>query len=96
MASRQESVQKAMPAACEMNISDLMSMVQEDFGLTSRERQLVGLVSAGYSNKELAHNLGISENTVKHHITSIFDKLGVINRLELVLFALHRGLTVQA
>jgi DNA-binding NarL/FixJ family response regulator len=47
---------------------------------------------AGYTNKDLARELGISENTAKHHLTNIFDKLGVSNRLELVLYAVDHGL----
>ncbi len=56
------------------------------FGLTSRELQVVEAVVAGYTNKEIADRLMISQNTAKHHLSSIFDKLGVSNRLELALF----------
>ena len=56
------------------------------FGLTSRELQVVQAVVAGYTNKEIAARLGTSQNTAKHHLSSIFDKLGVSNRLELALF----------
>jgi DNA-binding NarL/FixJ family response regulator len=63
-----------------------------DFGLTSREMQVIKLISSGYTNKDLAKQLGITENTAKHHVTNIFDKLGVSNRMELVLFALEHRL----
>jgi two-component system, NarL family, nitrate/nitrite response regulator NarL len=56
------------------------------FGLTSRELQVVEAVVGGYTNKEIADRLAISQNTAKHHLSSIFDKLGVSNRLELALF----------
>jgi len=56
---------------------------------TAREREVLTLVVAGYTNKDLAQKLSISEDTVKHHLTSIFDKTGVSNRLELALFAIH-------
>jgi two-component system, NarL family, nitrate/nitrite response regulator NarL len=56
------------------------------FGLTSRELQVVEAVVSGYTNKEIAERLAISQNTAKHHLSSIFDKLGVSNRLELALF----------
>jgi two-component system nitrate/nitrite response regulator NarL len=62
------------------------------FGLTKRELEIVAVVVAGYTNKEIARKLAISEDTVKHHVTNIFDKLGVYNRLELTLFAIHNGL----
>jgi DNA-binding NarL/FixJ family response regulator len=62
---------------------------RSDFGLTAREIEIVGAVVAAYSNKETAERLQISEKTVKHHLTNIFDKLGVSNRLELALLAVH-------
>jgi DNA-binding NarL/FixJ family response regulator len=52
----------------------------------------VRAVVAGQSNKEIARQFGITEDTVKHHLTSIFDKVGTSNRLELALFAIHHGL----
>jgi two-component system, NarL family, nitrate/nitrite response regulator NarL len=65
---------------------------QKDFGLTVREMEIARAVVSGYSNKEIANRHGISEQTVKHHITNIFDKLGVFNRLELTLFVFHHNL----
>ena len=47
---------------------------------------MVQAVVGGYTNKEIAEKLAISQNTTKHHLSSIFDKLGVSNRLELALF----------
>ena len=64
----------------------------KNFGLTPREMEIVRAVVSGYANKEIAGQLSISEQTVKHHITSIFDKLGVYNRLELTLFVFHHGI----
>ena len=65
---------------------------KRNFGLSSRELEVIALIVAGYTNKDLAQKLGISENTAKHHLTNIFDKLGVSNRLELVLYAVDNGL----
>jgi two-component system, NarL family, nitrate/nitrite response regulator NarL len=65
----------------------------KDFGLTPRELQIVALVVAGYSNPDIAQRCSISEQTVKHHVSNIFDKLGVSNRLELALFAVSHRLT---
>ena len=56
--------------------------------LTQRERELVALVAAGASNKEIAERLSIAERTVKAHLTSIFRKLGVSSRLHLAVYAL--------
>lgn len=67
-----------------------------DFGLTTRELQVVAAVVAASSNKEIAVKFAISEKTVKHHLTNIFDKLGVSSRLELALFALHHQLPLPA
>jgi DNA-binding NarL/FixJ family response regulator len=55
--------------------------------LTTRERQVVAAVAEGLSNKDIAARLSLSEDTVKHHLTSIFDKLGVSTRLELAVYA---------
>ena len=61
------------------------------FGLTPREMEMVAAVVAGCSNREIAQQLSISAKTVKHHLTNIFEKLGLSNRLELALFAVqHR------
>ena len=62
------------------------------FGLTRRELQVLREVVAGYTNKEIAERIQISENTVKAHLTHIFDKLGASNRVELALFAAHHRL----
>ncbi len=56
--------------------------------LTQREQQVVGLVAEGISNREIARQLAITENTVKKSLLRIYDKLGVSNRVELVLYAL--------
>ena len=50
------------------------------------------MVAAGCSNKEIAGQCGISAQTIKHHLTRMFDKLGVSNRLELAMIATERGL----
>ncbi len=62
---------------------------RKHFGLTPREREIIAVVLEGQSNAEIATKFAISEKTVKHHMTNIFDKIGVSNRLELALFALH-------
>lgn len=60
--------------------------------LTSRERQVIELVCAGLPNKQIGQRLNISEITVRHHLTSIFDKLGCESRLELVIYAYRNEL----
>jgi DNA-binding NarL/FixJ family response regulator len=59
--------------------------------LTSREEQVVALVTDGLSNRDVANELGLSEHTVKKYLFRIFEKLGISSRVELVLYALHNG-----
>jgi len=63
------------------------------FCLTRHETEIIAFIEGGYTNKEIAKKFGVSEHTVKHHLTAIFDKLGVSNRLELVLFSIDHHLT---
>jgi two-component system nitrate/nitrite response regulator NarL len=65
---------------------------RERFGLTARELEITSAVVGGLSNKEIAKQFSLSEDTVKHHLTNIFDKVGASNRLELALFAVHHRL----
>ena len=67
----------------------------QTFALTDREHDIVKVIVAGYSNREIARTFAISEDTVKHHLTNIFDKTGASTRLELALFALHHRLVEQ-
>ena len=60
--------------------------------LTRRERGIVAAIVQGASNKDISEQFGLRESTVKNHLTHIFDKLGVANRLELALFAVHHNL----
>lgn len=62
------------------------------YSLTLRELEIVSGVVAAMSNKEIAGYFKIAEDTVKHHMTNIFDKLGVSTRLELALFAVNHHL----
>ena len=56
-------------------------------GLTEREREIIKLLRQGLSNKDIAHALSISDSTVRHHLTNIFDKVGVPNRQKLLVHA---------
>ncbi len=59
--------------------------------LTSREKQVVALVADGLTNRSVATELGLSEHTVKKYLFRIFEKLGISNRVELVLYAVQHG-----
>jgi DNA-binding NarL/FixJ family response regulator len=82
-------------------VTDLVQELRNDatrqsdvrrFSLTPRERQVVSAVAAGLTNRDIAAQLSVAEDTVKHHLSNVFDKVGVSNRLELALFAIEHGL----
>jgi DNA-binding NarL/FixJ family response regulator len=60
--------------------------------LTLREREVIKLVGEGRKNKQIAERLYISETTVTHHLSSVFSKLEVSDRLELIIYAFRHGL----
>jgi DNA-binding NarL/FixJ family response regulator len=64
--------------------------------LSQREREIIVLIAQGYKNKEIAEKMFITEQTVKNHLHNIFDKLGVSDRLELALYAIHNSLHLKA
>lgn len=64
--------------------------------LTDRERDVICLIGEGMKNKDIADSLFISESTVRHHLTSVYDKLGVSDRLELVIYAFKHDLVELA
>lgn len=68
------------------------SAPERPYNLTPRELDIIRAIVAGDTNKEIAERLSISVQTVKHHLTSIFDKTGVSSRLELALFAVGQKL----
>jgi DNA-binding NarL/FixJ family response regulator len=68
----------------------------ERYGLTRREMQMVAAIVEGSSNREIAQKFNVREDTVKHHLTSIFSKLGVSTRLGLALFAIEHRLVPKS
>lgn len=65
---------------------------RKSYGLTPRELDVVGSIVEGCSNRDIAKQFGLSEETVKRHLSNIFDKTGVSTRLELALFAIAHHL----
>jgi two-component system nitrate/nitrite response regulator NarL len=63
--------------------------------LSQREREIIVLIAQGYKNKEIAEKMFITEQTVKNHLHNVFDKLGVSDRLELALYAIHNSLHLR-
>jgi two-component system, NarL family, nitrate/nitrite response regulator NarL len=80
------------PMAQQMPVASTAPRERERSPLSQREREIVALVAQGFKNKEMAEKMFISEQTVKNHLHNIFDKLGVSDRLELALYAIHNNL----
>ncbi len=86
------------------SVSDLVRIIREltaipeqgtrkrSYNLTPRELDIISAIVDGFTNKDIADKFAIAEQTVKHHLGNIFDKLGVSNRLELALFAVNHHL----
>lgn len=90
------------------SVSDLVRIVRDltaipeqgqrkrSYNLTPRELDIISAIVDGYTNKDIAEKFAIAEQTVKHHLGNIFDKLGVSNRLELALFAVNHNLVEES
>lgn len=74
------------------NVAARQGLREHGAALSTREREIVGLITQGFKNRDMAERLFISEQTVKNHLHNIFDKLGVSDRLELALYAIHHKL----
>lgn len=90
-----ESVSDLVATLRELMPSGAEEARKKTFGLTPRELEVVSAIVAGYTNRDIAQKFTISEQTVKHHLTNIFDKLGVSSRLELALFAVNHHLFTE-
>jgi DNA-binding NarL/FixJ family response regulator len=73
-------------------VVDALASRMPDSELSAREQEVLGLLVAGKSNKEIAHSLGITEATVKSHVSAILMRLNVNDRTQAVVTALQRGL----
>ncbi len=82
---------KGVPAV-NSNVGARLGLREQGAALSTREREIVVLVAQGFKNKEMAERMFISEQTVKNHLHNIFDKLGVSDRLELALYAIHHNM----
>jgi DNA-binding NarL/FixJ family response regulator len=83
-----------LDSVCQTPLLQVLTAAGEKL-LTCREEQVVALVADGLSNRNIANELGLSEHTVKKYLIRIFDKLGISNRVELVLYAVHHGTPAQ-
>jgi DNA-binding NarL/FixJ family response regulator len=91
----QSSKVNGLVGALHQMMHEQASPDHKTYGLTKRELEVVRLIVDGCSNREIAGQFGLSEETVKRHLSNIFDKLGVSTRLELALFALANHLAIS-
>jgi len=64
--------------------------------LTAKELRIVALIVQGYKNKEIATQLGTTEQVIKNYLRNVYDKIGVSDRLELALFTIHHRILNEA
>jgi len=87
---------RVMASQIAQQVLDMLTGVKsrKDFydGLTAREVEILGLMAGGLANKQLAYKLGISEKTVRNHISNMYEKLGIYDRTQAVLYAVRKGL----
>lgn len=90
--------QKVMEPSVAHHVASLLSKHSAERnhydGLTQRELQMVAMIARGLVAKEIAHELRISEKTVRNHISNIYRKLGIFDRSQAVLYAIRKGLVV--
>jgi len=91
-----EEVSNLLPYLRPLIQSAQQGAKQRKYGLTPREIEIISGVVAGFTNKDIAEHFKISEDTVKHHLSNIFDKVGVSTRLELALFAVNQSIPLTA
>jgi len=84
--------QSALSPQVAVRLVERMRRPAPEVVLTPRETDVLRLVSAGHSNKQIAVRLGIGESTVKTHLINVFEKLGVADRTRAVTLAMERGL----
>jgi DNA-binding NarL/FixJ family response regulator len=74
------------------NLQSIEGKMSRDNALTAREREIISLIAEGLNNQQIADHLYLSKATVRHHITSIFSKLEVSDRIGLLIYSYRHGL----
>src|SRR4029077_18132963 len=79
----------------ELTENDMVGLRVRD-RLTQKELRIVALIVQGYKNKEIANQLGTTEQVIKNYLRNVYDKIGVSDRLELALFTIHHRILAEA
>lgn len=87
-----ETLQTPHEGASEQSVPRTIGRNRPADTLTPREKTIISCLTQGWRNRDIAQHLTITEQTVKNHLRSIYDKVGVSDRLELVLYAIHQRL----
>ena len=93
--SRNESWVQDTGAAAEATENDIVGARVRD-RLTPKELRIVALIVQGFKNKEIATQLGTTEQVIKNYLRNVYDKIGVSDRLELALFTIHHRILNEA
>ena len=96
VAGGQSFVQELKPAAGAVPENDDFVGARVRDRLTPKELRIVALIVQGYKNKEIATQLGTTEQVVKNYLRNVYDKIGVSDRLELALFTIHHRILAEA
>jgi DNA-binding NarL/FixJ family response regulator len=93
--ARGESWVQDMAVPSELTENDMVGLRVRD-RLTAKELRIVALIVQGYKNKEIATQLGTTEQVIKNYLRNVYDKIGVSDRLELALFTIHHRILNEA
>jgi DNA-binding NarL/FixJ family response regulator len=93
--SRGETWVQDVAVPSELTENDMVGMRVRD-RLTAKELKIVALIVQGYKNKEIATQLGTTEQVIKNYLRNVYDKIGVSDRLELALFTIHHRILAEA
>jgi len=90
------SGERVMASAVAQRVLDMLTgtTTPKEFydGLTTREVEILKLLASGMANKQIAYKLGISEKTVRNHVSNMYEKLQIFDRAQAVLYAVRKGL----
>lgn len=96
VAKGQQWMQREIPAGVGPEAADDQVGARVRDRLTPKELKIVSLIVQGFKNKEIASQLGTTEQVIKNYLRNVYDKIGVSDRLELALFTIHHRMLAEA